>query len=85
MKRSMRRRQGLAELFCARMNRPHRHGGDGEDPASSGAEHDLASGDEGRTSGCERDSARLVRQGRELYGDLDEVEDAGPGAGRSGS
>lgn len=82
MKRSMRRREGLAELFCARMNRSHRRGGACEDPACSGAEHDLASGDEGRPCGCERDSAWLVRQGRELYGDLDEVEEPDGGTGR---
>ena len=84
MKRSVRRFRGLVELFCVRVNRSRRQAG-ACGLECSGAEHDLASGDEGRTSGCERDSARLVRQGRELYGDLDEVEDAGPGAGRSGS
>jgi len=75
MKRSMRRRGGLADLFCVRMNRARRKAATCEDPACSGAEHDLASGEEGRACGCERETARLVRQAREQYGDLDEVGD----------
>lgn len=81
MKRSKRRRGGLVELFCVRVNGARGRRPECEDPGCSGAEHDLASGEEGRAWGCERETARLVRQGREQYGDLDELEDAGPSAG----
>ncbi len=82
MKRSLRRFRGLVELFCVRVNRSRRQAG-ACGLECSGAEHDLASGEEGRSCGCERDSVRIVRQGREQYGDLDEVEEPGPGSGGS--
>lgn len=81
MKRSVRRFRGLVELFCVRVNRSRRPGRLGAGLECSGAEHDLANGEHGPGCGCERETARMLRQGREQYGDLDEVEEPGAGSG----
>lgn len=52
-----------------------------EDPACSGAEHDLATGEGPRECSCERDAAELLRTSREQYGDLDDLPDPGSAHG----
>ncbi|MBM3992097.1 MAG: hypothetical protein FJ298_13960 [Planctomycetes bacterium] len=85
MQHSMRWLGGLVDLFCVRRNEARETHASCEDLSYSGAEHDLASGEEGRAGATDREPARLVRQWREQYGDLDQLgdiglRDIGPGA-----
>ncbi|MBM3988513.1 MAG: hypothetical protein FJ294_11230 [Planctomycetes bacterium] len=77
MQHSMRWLGGLVDLFCVRVNEARETHASCEHLACSGAERDLASGEEGRAGATDRDPARLVRQWREQYGDLDVPGDIG--------
>jgi hypothetical protein len=81
MKRAVRTTTRWRDLFCVQVRHDRGCERSCEDPACSGAEHDLATGEAPRECACERDAAELLRSSRDQYGDLDDLPDPGSAHG----